>query len=366
MDLFLIDLKKVLRGHPRALPADLRNASVSNAQERDKHIQGFEENINRLLPGFVQPDTDIFINEAVASALHKRWYALRGRDDHHHREGASVGFDKYLAEQKSRQVQWIADAAGNPRPHEVAATPSLTNTTLKEIYRDIRDSIESETASPSFVCGGSIPVEKVGIFWATSDDSTARKLSLPLDQQSPESSVNALQRLVRDCSPASFGRGQQDVIDPEYRKAGKLDTSQFASTFELSHHNILPDVEAFLLPAIQDQSQGQNDMQFRRLTAELYKLNIYSGPSGLFQTHVDTPRAKNQIGSLVVCLPSHFKGGDLMVRHGRKEVKFDWSTKSACIIQWAAFYSDCEHGIKRITEGERITLTYNLYVTESI
>lgn len=91
---------------------------------------------------------------------------------------------------------------------------------------------------------------------------------------------------------------------------------------------------------------------------------MYSGPSGLFQKHVDTPRSQNQIGSLVVCLPSPFKGGNLVIRHAGKGVDFDWALESASIVQWAAFYSDCEHEIMTVTEGERITLTYNLFVVE--
>lgn len=39
---------------------------------------------------------------------------------------------------------------------------------------------------------------------------------------------------------------------------------------------------------------------------------------------------------------------------------------SASSIQWAAFYSDCEHEIGQIVNGHLITLTYNLYVTEPI
>ena len=81
---------------------------------------------------------------------------------------------------------------------------------------------------------------------------------------------------------------------------------------------------------------------------------------------MDTPRSKTQIGSLVVCLPPQFKGGDLVLNHEGKEVVFDWDQQSASAIQWAAFYSDCEHEIKTITEGERITLTYNLYITEPV
>ena len=91
---------------------------------------------------------------------------------------------------------------------------------------------------------------------------------------------------------------------------------------------------------------------------------MYSGPSGLFRKHIDTPRADNQVGSLVVCLPSPFQGGSLIVQHHGQEVTFDWSAKSASSIQWAAFYSDCEHEIRTVTEGHRITLAYNLYVTE--
>ena len=53
-----------------------------------------------------------------------------------------------------------------------------------------------------------------------------------------------------------------------------------------------------------------------------------------------------------------------MVRHGGREVTFDWSSDSASIIQWAAFFSDCEHEVLEVTDGHRLTLTYNLYWTD--
>lgn len=95
-----------------------------------------------------------------------------------------------------------------------------------------------------------------------------------------------------------------------------------------------------------------------------------------------------QFGSLVVCLPVTHQGGQLAVRNGGKELVFDWSaaaiatdvestgrttraSKKAKItpapapssLQWAAFYSDCEHEVFEVTSGHRITLTYNLYAT---
>lgn len=55
-----------------------------------------------------------------------------------------------------------------------------------------------------------------------------------------------------------------------------------------------------------------------------------------------------------------------MVRHEGREIDFDWEHDSADTIQWAAFYSDCEHEIKTITDGDRITLTYNLYAVAEL
>jgi hypothetical protein len=56
-------------------------------------------------------------------------------------------------------------------------------------------------------------------------------------------------------------------------------------------------------------------------------------------------------------------GGALAVRHRGQEVLFDWSSKKPGSIQWAAFFSDCEHEVLEAMEGHRITLTYNLYWT---
>lgn len=86
----------------------------------------------------------------------------------------------------------------------------------------------------------------------------------------------------------------------------------------------------------------------------------------MFHPHVDTPRGEGQFGSLVFCLPSAHSGGELLVRHEGTTVEYDWSTangRTNC-IQWAAFYSDCEHEVLEVTSGHRLTLTYNLYIRE--
>ncbi|OQD86871.1 hypothetical protein PENSOL_c084G03942 [Penicillium solitum] len=263
-----------------------------------------------------------------------------------------------------------------------STSPSLTSLAFKEVCRQLEAFVVGKKASASFVCGGLIPIDTkavagstssqpisvsppVRICWYTDGDNISRVLTLPLDSNADSKSASDnLHRLVVGCDPASFGRGQEDVIDPRYRKARKLEPRHFFTSFHPSDFGILQNVEQILLPNFNTLSQ--NSLPFRKLSAELYKLNVYSGPSGLFRQHVDTPRSQSQIGSLVVCLPSPFKGGNLIVQHEGKQVTFDWSHQSASAIQWAAFYSDCEHEIETVTEGERITLTYNLYVTEPV
>lgn len=51
----------------------------------------------------------------------------------------------------------------------------------------------------------------------------------------------------------------------------------------------------------------------------------------------------------------------LRVKHRGETVDFAWGNTSQQSIQWSAFYGDCEHEVLEVTEGHRITLTYNLY-----
>jgi 2OG-Fe(II) oxygenase superfamily len=90
-------------------------------------------------------------------------------------------------------------------------------------------------------------------------------------------------------------------------------------------------------------------------------LQVYSGPRGLFKSHVDIPRSESQSASLVVCLPSDHEGGALVLCHNGRSIEFDWSGRAPDRIQWAAFYSDCEREVTPLLSGHRITLTYNLY-----
>ena len=162
-----------------------------------------------------------------------------------------------------------------------------------------------------------------------------------------------VQQLLGVCSIASFGVGGEEVTDRNYRNALKLQPNQFTTSLQLCDTPILDEIRKLMMPDMRGS-----------IRAELYKLNVYSGPGGHFKAHVDTPRSSQMFGSLVVCLPTQFSGGALATRHQGREVRFDWSSspqKPMQKVSWAAFFSDVEHEVLPVTDGYRLTLTYNLY-----
>ena len=71
-------------------------------------------------------------------------------------------------------------------------------------------------------------------------------------------------------------------------------------------------------------------------------------------------------GSLVIVYPTEHTGGELVLRHKKREWTFDASalisSRPYRPLAYAAFYSDVEHEVLKVTDGSRISLTYNLYL----
>src|SRR5260370_3619452 len=95
------------------------------------------------------------------------------------------------------------------------------------------------------------------------------------------------------------------------------------------------------------------------VSAKLYKLLVYE-TGGLFRPHRDTEKADGMFGTLVIVLPSPHSGGELIIRHGPREVTVDLSSPEVSDLTFAAFYADWEHQVKPIAHGNRVCLTYNL------
>jgi hypothetical protein len=88
--------------------------------------------------------------------------------------------------------------------------------------------------------------------------------------------------------------------------------------------------------------------------------------------HVDTPRDEAMFGSLVIFYPTQHQGGALIMRQLQNDE--EWSFNSSKILSesqeprigYAAFYSDIEHEVEKVTAGFRVTITYNLYFDDSL
>lgn len=74
------------------------------------------------------------------------------------------------------------------------------------------------------------------------------------------------------------------------------------------------------------------------------------------------------IGSLVIIFPTPHKGGTLVLRHDGQEYTFDSGLELSRVekpsIGYVAFYSDVEHEVTVVESGYRVSLTYNLYVSD--
>jgi hypothetical protein len=172
---------------------------------------------------------------------------------------------------------------------------------------------------------------------------------------------NELKVLLEHCKPAPFGDGKKTRYDRNVRDALQLKAEQGGFSiegFDPESAGILKKIQRELVP------HDPNP-----ISAELYSVNIYTG-GGHFAPHKDTPRGSDMIGTLVVCLPSQFRSGNLVLSHRGVVQSYDWGSaiqkqKKSNQLHWAAFFGDVNHEIKRIWNGARVTLTYLLRRGES-
>lgn len=164
-------------------------------------------------------------------------------------------------------------------------------------------------------------------------------LSFPV----PKAQVAAL---IAQAVRAPFGRGPDTILDESVRKVWQLP----ADKLRIGGKSWAANFDAML-----DQVAAGLGCVRAATTAELYKLLVYD-QGGFFQAHRDTEKAGGMFGTLVVVLPSPHRGGELVVRHAGHEVVVDLSEGDVSELSYAAFYADCEHEVRPVTEGNRVCL----------
>ena len=156
------------------------------------------------------------------------------------------------------------------------------------------------------------------------------------------------QRLCRVARPARYGRGEQTLLDKQVRDTWKIAKSRIKIDKRQWNRTLLP-----VLDSLRDDLGLPEGC---KLKSELHAMLVYA-PGQFFLPHQDSEKADEMVGTLVVVLPSSFKGGVMVVEHQGERVTYRASRKSLSFI---AFYADCHHQVRPVKEGYRIVLTYNL------
>ena len=234
----------------------------------------------------------------------------------------------------------------------------------------------------NFTCGGSLlidsnhqdgPVDGQAIscppIVVRFDGPGPQKVQFPLPKTADGQADEGFTALLARCQAASFGRRGEDVVDESYRRAVKLDNKDFSVNFHPHDYGIVDTISQTLfstlvaprLPSETDKTRGNVRTRFdppmvsrmnKRtpdfvvdnknfgVVAKLYKINVYSGPSGHFKAHVDTPRSPRQFGSLVICLPcKHEDIVSMELTRYSKQTEADNSVRrySPCLSRWCRY-----------------------------
>jgi hypothetical protein len=202
-----------------------------------------------------------------------------------------------------------------------------------------------------FSCAGTVvPSKPVTLVFKDQTRFEVTRAQSPFDQK------DELKPLLEQCKPAPFGEGKKTRYDRRVRDALQLKAENRGFTIE----NFDPE-SAGILKKVQRELVPHDP---NPISAELYTVNVYTD-GGHFAPHKDTPRGSDMFGTLVVCLPSQFANGKLVLSHRGVVQKFDWGNaiqaqKKPNQLHWTAFFGDVDHQIERIWRGARVTLTYLL------
>ncbi|MBL4761443.1 MAG: 2OG-Fe(II) oxygenase [Gammaproteobacteria bacterium] len=167
-----------------------------------------------------------------------------------------------------------------------------------------------------------------------------------------------VRQIIQQCQLAPYGKGRDTFVDTRVRKVWELDPKHFAirnQDWQLKLDAIVGQVAKGL--GFDDAEQAHCSLR-----AKLYKMLVYEKGS-FFLPHQDTEKQQGMVATLIIALPSEHSGGTLIVEHQGQQKKISFGgVKSGEHMQYAAFFSDCQHEVKPIKEGYRVCLVYNLLV----
>ncbi|HUP63533.1 MAG TPA: 2OG-Fe(II) oxygenase [Thermoanaerobaculia bacterium] len=204
------------------------------------------------------------------------------------------------------------------------------------MQRDIAERLHDIAPPGSFAVQRSVPAEALRI-----DVTGAGPLDLPLSLRTV-SSLRAVAKRSR------YGLRDRTVYDVRVR-----------NSWEIARRRIRIDQHrwnATLTPLLDEIRAGLGLAEDVVLKAELHNMLLYERGQ-FFVSHQDSEKSDGMIGTLVVTLPSSFRGGEMTVEQHGEVMAFHGSRTA---LQLVAFYADCRHEVRPVTSGTRVVLTYNL------
>ncbi len=163
---------------------------------------------------------------------------------------------------------------------------------------------------------------------------------------------NQIRALVEASEPAPYGKGTATLVDTSVRHCRQIGAERI---------RLGGGTWADTLSGILDKVAAGLGCPSERLDAHLYKMLVYES-GGFFSEHRDTEKADGMIATLSITLPAAGGGGDLVVRHGGREVRIDMNATEPSELAFAAFYADCAHEVRPVRDGYRLSLVFNLCV----
>jgi hypothetical protein len=181
---------------------------------------------------------------------------------------------------RKRQAEASTASPTSKRPQRAsrrgASGASATDDTETALDA-LREVLNASANKAVFTIGGKIDNPSTGpgplpivIRWSPgndSNDSNGRMVSLPVGEDAAWQ--RAFDQLVKECEPATFGRGKEDILDEEYRKAGKMDPGHFSTNFTPYEYGVVDMIVQALA-----YSADKSGTDYRGIRAQLYNLNV--------------------------------------------------------------------------------------------
>ena len=159
-----------------------------------------------------------------------------------------------------------------------------------------------------------------------------------------------IRALIRAAERAPYGKGTKTLVDRSVRDCWQIEPERVrlaGAAWRKTFAGILGSAAAGL------------GCEPGRLDAQLHKLLIYER-GGFFAPHHDTEKADGMVATLSISLPAEGVGGELVVRHRDRASTIDMTAAEPSELAFAAFYADCTHEVRPLTEGHRLSLVFNL------